>query len=297
MSFTWPGVGKDQIDLTLKVARNPQMNEGIQREKDMLNYLHGHLGQDPTYNQQFAHVYGSRSLGHSRGLLLTPIPGRAMSDSLHWWNRAYYLNLSGQWLGKFHNRTLTSWIVLDNQCLDWLITTYLDKLWGQQHPVPALLPLPEQLNGVKKGVWCTLHPLLGQKIPLTVVHGAFQADNLKIARGRISGLCNWGDGHIGGLPWEDFWHFPLTLFANRSGSIAESWNTLMAHRPLINDYWHVYSQTKVTSNLPGVPWQWLSWACLVKAIKQILPWRTNWEKYQYWLDMAWCAANKPYLPD
>jgi hypothetical protein len=273
------------------------MNEVIQREKLLLNHLHCQLGQDSTYSQQFAHVYGSRPLGRSQGLLLTPVPGQAISKHLHWWNRAYYLNLSGRWLGDFHQRTTTTWAILDNQRLDWLITTYLDELWSQQHSVPDILPLPEQLDAVKTGVRHTLRPLLGQKIPFTVVHGTFQANNVRVVRGRVSGLDNWGNGRIEGLPWEDFWRFPLVLFKDNSNSIAQSWNTLISHRQIINDYWHAYSQTKVTSALPGSPWHWLPWACLVEAIKQILPWHTDWDQYQYWLDMARCAANKPHLHD
>ncbi len=292
VTFTWSGAGRDQADLTLKVPRNPQMNEAIQREKTLLTYLHHQLGQDPVYSQQFAHVYGSRPLGRSQALLLTAVPGKTLAAQLHWWNRAYYLNLSGRWLSDFHHRTITSWVVLDNQRLDWLITTYLDELWSEQHAVPALLPLPEQLEGVKKGVRHSLRPLLGQKIPLTVVHGAFQAHNIRVARGRVSGLDNWGNGRTEGLPWEDFWQFPLTLFQDTSGSIAESWNTLMAHRQTINDYWHVYRQREGLSALPGSPWNWLAWVCLVEAMKQLLPWQTNWEQYQYWLDMARCATNK-----
>lgn len=271
------------------------MDETIQREKGMLNYLHRHLGQDLVYNQQFAHVYGTRPLGRSQALLLTPTPGEAMASRLHWWNRAYYLNLSGHWLGKFHHRTHIASVVLDNQRLDWLITTYLDELWGHQHPVPAILPLPEQLDAVKKSIWFALRPLLGQTIPLVTVHGDFQAHNVNVVRGRVSGLSNWGNGRTEGLPWEDFWQFPLMLFKDSSGSIAQSWNTLMAHRQAINTYWHIYRQTEVTSTLPGTPWHWLAWACLVEAIKQILPWHTNWEQYQYWLDMARCVANKPCL--
>jgi hypothetical protein len=293
-SFVWPPDGEHQGKLIVRVPRNPQLDEPVQREKMLLNYLHNQLGQDPVYSRQFAHVYGSRPLGRSQALLLTPVSGHPLAQDLNRWNQGYYLHQAARWLSQWQRRTVTEWVGLDHERLDWLITSYPDALWGKTR-VPDLLPLSEALNESKKGVWELLRPLLGQKLPLTVVHGAFQADNIWVARGRITGLCHWDDGRTQGLPWEDFWQLPLALFQDESYSVAQSWSRLTAHRQTIYEYWQTYHQSSDVTRQLRTPWLWLPWVCLIEAMKQILPWRMDWERYQYWLEMTRCALNQPCL--
>lgn len=270
------------------------MDEPIQREKSLLHYLHQHLGQNPAYSQQFPHVYGSRPLGQSQAILLTPISGQLLTNHLHWWNRNYYLHRAAQWLSQFQQHTGQPWFVLDKDRLDWLITRYPDALWGQQG-TPGLLPLPEELNEVKKGIGELMRPLLGQKLPFTVVHGAFQAQNIWVRRGRITGLHHWEDGRTKGLPWEDFWQFPLALFHDKSGSASLSWSRLTANQQTIQTYWHTYQQSSEMSHQLRQPWLWLPWVCFMEAMKQILPWRMDWRHYHYWLEMARYALTQPCL--
>lgn len=293
VSFIW-SADKQHGNLIFRVPRNPQMDEPIQREKSLLHYLHQHLGQTPAYNQPFPHVYGSRPLGRGQALLLTPIPGQPLADFLHRWNRTYYLHKAGQWLSGWQQHMVQKWIVLDRERLAWLLTSYPDALWGKCS-IPELLPLPEELNEVKKGVWELMRPLLGQKLPLTIVHGAFQADNIWVRRGRITGLQHWEDGRTEGLPWEDFWQLPLALYRDKSGAAAQSWKHLITNREIIQAYWHTYQQSSDMAQQLRPPWLWLPWVCLIEAIKQILPWRRDWEQYQYWLEMARYALNQPYL--
>lgn len=204
--------GEPRPAYALKVNRNPDYPDAIEREYRNYSAIYARVGGDPAIPRPLF----CAPIGDRRVLCETVVAGRRCEDRYfsvrRGWRRRRaierFLERAMAWAGEFHRRTRVASPVIDAGIVE-------DEF---ERPLVAFAarpdvggPLAERLHAFT----ARLPRLAGMRWPVTAVHGDFDHGNILLEGDRV-GVVDWEDCRGEGNPFVDlaFLVFDLALVSD-----------------------------------------------------------------------------------
>jgi thiamine kinase-like enzyme len=294
-TFVWFRPGESDPAWIIKVPRNPAFTDHIEREGQVLASLHSRFNSQDHLGQQIPDLVGYTCMGNSQALVVSVLPGKSMSRWMQGRRVAASAELAADWLAQFHRKTFVRQSTIDEGYVQDLIYHYLNSLSHRSAQVTT--KVAGEIEKVQENVYHYLLKTYGMQVPITAVHGDFNPHNILVIKRKISGVIDWSEARLEGLPYEDLLHFLIVAITSdpramaHEGNPSNIWKKIVSHAELFREYIHRYSKAMEVDASPTLAF--VPWYLLITALKELLPWRTDVASCRYWLRLVQDSIEHP----
>lgn len=296
--------GNKKQKLVIKIPRDPEFCDHIIREGENLINLHTNYSNKSGILKSIPRFIEYQYFGSSQALIICALEGKLMARWITKQNYVDALIKAADWLAEFHVLTKrNSLFQLSSESVDFLFGKDPDlSAYGEVDGTNVWI-IKERYDSIQKSIKQQLLKFDGVTIPLSMVHGDFNPNNILIKNNRIAGVFDWGESNQHSLSFEDLFHFPLSMFLSkkfristaRTNNPGELWDQVCTYNQDIKKYIIHYSN-QIGIN-PGLPYAFIPWYFFITAKKELLQWRHDLKSFNYYLGLAEIALEKPLEKD
>lgn len=284
----------------IKVPRDPKFNDFVVKEGENLINLQTDLNNKSSILKSIPQFVRSTYFGSSQAMIISGIEGQLMA---RWINKKNYQNgltKAANWLAEFHTLTKrSSSFQINSDTIDLIFGKVPDLSWYENFDGPRIRALKERYEFLQNSIKQQLLKIDDLRIPLSMVHGDFNLNNILITNNNICGVIDWGESNQQALPFEDLFHFPLSMFLSSKFKIStaktlnsiELWEQVCSYYQEIQNYIiHYSNQTGIDPNLP---YAFVPWYFFITAKKELLQWRYNLRSYDHYIRLVEVTLDRP----